>query len=118
MRVVGGSRSWLTLRSEYRPWTGTAGGGDRSEARATDQSRSQDQAADNPQAGPAWRGGSRRVEPTSPIPARPALAAARRPTMRWGTSIVDHPRSYPDGQLAVRVDDTDTDQLSAAACEL
>jgi hypothetical protein len=38
--------------------------------------------------------------------------------MRWGTSIVDHPRSYPDGQLAVRVDDTDTDQLSAAACEL
>jgi hypothetical protein len=38
--------------------------------------------------------------------------------MRWGTSIVDYHRSYPDGQLAVRVDDTDTDQLSAAACEL
>jgi hypothetical protein len=37
--------------------------------------------------------------------------------MRWGTSIVDHDRSYPDGHLAVRVDDIDTDHL-AAACEL
>jgi hypothetical protein len=35
--------------------------------------------------------------------------------MRWGTSIVDHHRSYPDGQLAVRVDDTDTDHLAAAS---
>jgi hypothetical protein len=38
--------------------------------------------------------------------------------MRWGTSIVDHDRSYPDGQLAVRVDETDTYQLYAAAREL
>jgi hypothetical protein len=38
--------------------------------------------------------------------------------MRWGTSIVDHHRSYPDGNLAVRVDDTDTYQLTAAAREL
>jgi hypothetical protein len=38
--------------------------------------------------------------------------------MRWGTSIVDHHRSYPHGQAAVRVDDTDTDQLRAAAREL
>jgi hypothetical protein len=36
--------------------------------------------------------------------------------MRWGTSIVDHRRSYPDGPPAVRVDDTD--QLHAAAREL
>jgi len=33
-------------------------------------------------------------------------------------SIADHPRSYPDGQLAVRVDDRDTYQLTAAAREL
>jgi hypothetical protein len=32
--------------------------------------------------------------------------------------IDDHPRSYPDGQLAVRVDDTDTWLLAAAAREL
>jgi hypothetical protein len=38
--------------------------------------------------------------------------------MRWGTSIVDHPRSYPDGPPAVRVDDIGTDQLHAAAREL
>jgi hypothetical protein len=38
--------------------------------------------------------------------------------MRWGTSIVDHARSYPDGQWAVRVDDTDTYQLGAAVREL
>ena len=36
--------------------------------------------------------------------------------MRWGTTVVDHPRSYPDSRLAVRVDDTD--QLQAAAREL
>jgi hypothetical protein len=36
--------------------------------------------------------------------------------MRWGTTIVDHPESYPDGPPAVRVDDTD--QLHAAAREL
>src|SRR6266508_1284460 len=49
-------------------------------------------------------------------PARPALAAARRPTMRWGTTIVDHPRSYSHGPPAVRVDNTH--QLQAAAREL
>jgi hypothetical protein len=38
--------------------------------------------------------------------------------MRWGTSIVDQPRSYPHGPPAVRVDDTDTNQLQAAAYEL
>ena len=38
--------------------------------------------------------------------------------MRWGTSIVDHDRSYPDGHLAVRVDDTDTHLLHGAAHEL
>jgi hypothetical protein len=38
--------------------------------------------------------------------------------MRWGTSIVDHARSYPDGHLAVRVDDTDTYLLHGAAREL
>jgi hypothetical protein len=38
--------------------------------------------------------------------------------MRWGTSIVDQPRSYPHGPPAVRVDDTDTNQLQAAAHEL
>jgi len=38
--------------------------------------------------------------------------------MRWGTSIVDHDRSYPDGHLAVRVDDTDTHLLHGAAREL
>ena len=36
--------------------------------------------------------------------------------MRWGTTIVDQPRSYPHGPPAVRVDDTD--QLQAAAREL
>jgi hypothetical protein len=36
--------------------------------------------------------------------------------MRWGTTIVDHSRSYPDDPPAVRVDDTD--QLQAAAREL
>jgi hypothetical protein len=36
--------------------------------------------------------------------------------MRWGTTIVDHPESSPDGPPAVRVDDTD--QLQAAAREL
>jgi hypothetical protein len=35
--------------------------------------------------------------------------------MRWGTTIVDHPRSYPHGPPAVRVD---TSQLQAAAREL
>jgi hypothetical protein len=38
--------------------------------------------------------------------------------MRWGTTIVDQHRSYPDGPAAVRVIDTDTDQLQAAAREL
>jgi hypothetical protein len=38
--------------------------------------------------------------------------------MRWGTSIVDQHRSYPHGPPAVRVDDTDTYQLLAAAHEL
>ncbi len=38
--------------------------------------------------------------------------------MRWGSTIVDHHRSYPHGQAAVRVDDTDTYQLQAAAREL
>jgi hypothetical protein len=38
--------------------------------------------------------------------------------MRWRTSIVDHHRSYPDGPLAVRVDDTDTHLLQGAAHEL
>jgi len=38
--------------------------------------------------------------------------------MRWGTTIVDHHRSYPDGHLAVRVDDTDTHLLHGAAREL
>jgi hypothetical protein len=36
--------------------------------------------------------------------------------MRWGTTIVDHPESYPDHPPAARVDDTD--QLQAAAREL
>jgi hypothetical protein len=36
--------------------------------------------------------------------------------MRWGTTIVDQPESYPDGPAAVRVDNTD--QLHAAAREL
>jgi hypothetical protein len=36
--------------------------------------------------------------------------------MRWGTTIVDHPESYPHGPPAVRVDDTD--ELQAAAREL
>jgi hypothetical protein len=36
--------------------------------------------------------------------------------MRWGTTIVDQHRSYPDGPPAIRVDDTD--QLQAAAREL
>jgi hypothetical protein len=36
--------------------------------------------------------------------------------MRWGTTIVDQPESYPDGPPAVRVDDID--QLQAAAREL
>jgi hypothetical protein len=36
--------------------------------------------------------------------------------MRWGTTIVDHPESYPDDPPAVRVDDID--QLRAAAREL
>jgi hypothetical protein len=36
--------------------------------------------------------------------------------MRWGTTIVDHSRSYPDDPPAVRVDDTD--QLQAAVREL
>jgi hypothetical protein len=38
--------------------------------------------------------------------------------MREDTALADHPRSYPDGPPAVRVDDTDTDQLHAAAREL
>jgi hypothetical protein len=38
--------------------------------------------------------------------------------MRWGTSIVDQHESYPHGQQVVRVDDTDTYQLQAAAREL
>jgi hypothetical protein len=38
--------------------------------------------------------------------------------MRWGTTIVDHPESHPDHPPAVRVDDTDTSQLQAAAREL
>jgi hypothetical protein len=38
--------------------------------------------------------------------------------MRWGTSIVDHPESYPPDQPAVRVDNTNTHQLQAAAREL
>jgi hypothetical protein len=38
--------------------------------------------------------------------------------MRWGTTIVDQHRSYPHDQQAVRVDDTDTSQLQAAAREL
>jgi hypothetical protein len=36
--------------------------------------------------------------------------------MRWGTTIVDHPESYPDSPLAVRVDDIE--QLQAAVREL
>jgi hypothetical protein len=36
--------------------------------------------------------------------------------MRWGTTIVDHPESYPDDPPTVRVDDID--QLQAAAREL
>jgi hypothetical protein len=36
--------------------------------------------------------------------------------MRWGTTIADQHRSYPDGPPAVRVDDTS--QLQAAAREL
>jgi hypothetical protein len=38
--------------------------------------------------------------------------------MRWGTTIVDQHRSYPDDPPAVREDDTDTSQLQAAAREL
>jgi hypothetical protein len=38
--------------------------------------------------------------------------------MRWGTSIVDHDRSYPDGHPAVRIDDTDTYLLHGAVREL
>jgi len=38
--------------------------------------------------------------------------------MRWGTSIVDQARSDPHGGWAVRVGDTDTNQLQAAAHEL
>jgi hypothetical protein len=38
--------------------------------------------------------------------------------MRWGTSIVDHHRSYPDGHPAVRVDVTKTPLLHGAAREL
>jgi hypothetical protein len=38
--------------------------------------------------------------------------------MRWGTSIVDHDRSYPDGHPAVRVDDANTHLLHGAAREL
>jgi hypothetical protein len=36
--------------------------------------------------------------------------------MRWGTTIVDHPESYPHGSPAVRTDDID--QLKAAVHEL
>jgi hypothetical protein len=36
--------------------------------------------------------------------------------MRWGTTIVDHPESYPAGPPAIRTDDID--QLQAAAREL
>jgi hypothetical protein len=36
--------------------------------------------------------------------------------MRWGTTIADHPESYPDRPPTVRVDDTS--QLQAAAREL
>jgi hypothetical protein len=36
--------------------------------------------------------------------------------MRWGTTIVDHPESYPDHPPAVRTDDID--QLQAAVREL
>jgi hypothetical protein len=38
--------------------------------------------------------------------------------MREDTALADHPESYPDGPPAVRVDDTDTYQLQAAAREL
>lgn len=38
--------------------------------------------------------------------------------MRWGTTIVDHHRSYPHGQVAGRVDDIDTHLLDGAAHEL
>jgi hypothetical protein len=38
--------------------------------------------------------------------------------MRWGTNFVDHDRSYSDGHLAVRVDDSDTHLLHGAAREL
>jgi HPt (histidine-containing phosphotransfer) domain-containing protein len=38
--------------------------------------------------------------------------------MRWGTTIVDQHRSYPHGPQVVRVDNTDTSQLQAAAREL
>jgi hypothetical protein len=38
--------------------------------------------------------------------------------MRWGTTIVDRPRSYPDGHLAEWVDDVDTHLLYGAAREL
>jgi hypothetical protein len=37
--------------------------------------------------------------------------------MRWGTSIVDHDRSYPDSHRAVRADDADI-HLHGAAREL
>jgi hypothetical protein len=38
--------------------------------------------------------------------------------MREYTALADHPESYPDSPPAVRVDDTDTYQLQAAAREL
>jgi hypothetical protein len=38
--------------------------------------------------------------------------------MRWGTTIVDQHRSYPHDQQAVRVDNTNTHRLQAAAREL
>jgi hypothetical protein len=38
--------------------------------------------------------------------------------MREDTALADHPKSYPDGPPAVRVDDPDTYQLQAAAREL
>jgi len=38
--------------------------------------------------------------------------------MREDTALADHPRSYPDGPLAVRLDDTDAYQLHVAAREL
>jgi hypothetical protein len=38
--------------------------------------------------------------------------------MREDTALADHPRSYPQGQQVVWVDDTNTFQLQAAAREL